>query len=549
MRNLTSKVKPVIAISLSDDQQEAFVPSYTSLDQIRGHVTITAKYDTSFDEIYVTFEGTTKTFVEKVATASPANGRTEAFQVFLRLVQPMDPRALPESYILKAGQTYRFPFTFVVPEKLLPQSCTHARGSHRMHDVHLSLPPSLGDPMAASAGKTLLDDMAPDMAVVSYAIKVRVIQGRGNSGKPVVAAEGSKKLRIVPAVEEQSPITVHGGLKDDYRLRKEKEIKKGMFKGKLGCLTMESSQPKSLRLPSLRSKSSCPVTTMATVNVRFDPADESAQPPALSSLSTKLKVATYFASVPMNDVPTKITDFHYSNTKGVLVETIVLSSRCVASAPWERHSSHTPKRPDSAFSTLSNPVVLEPSSSYNGRTFYTTQILVPITLPKGSKVFVPTFYSCLVSRVYSLDIYLSISAMVTSPSMHIKVPIQISMEGNPDARPSISAQEARAIATREANDFFSPRNITAPSPEYIGQADLDNFRLPSPEYSELQQSTTSEPPSPDYAEYAQPVRPAMTQIYEDSESVSPPVYSSFSQRNGRIRTAMMMPLGTPPVRF
>lgn len=548
MRNLTSKVKPVIAITLSDDQQEAFVPSYTSLDQIRGHVSITAKYDTSFDEIYVTFEGTTKTFVEKVATASPANGRTEAFQVFLRLIQPMDPQALPESYILKAGQTYRFPFTFVVPEKLLPQSCTHVRSGHRMQDVHLNLPPSLGDPMTASVGKTLLDDMAPEMAVVSYAIKARVIQGRGNSGKPVVAAEGSKKLRVVPAVEERPPITVHGGLKDDYRLRKEKEIKKGMFKGKLGCLTMESSQPRSLRLPPLRSKNSCPVTTMATVNVRFDPADESAQPPALSSLSTKLKVATYFASVPMNDIPTKITDFHYSNTKGVLVETIMLSSRCVASAQWERHSPQTPNRRDSAFSTLSNPVVPEPSSAYHGKSFYTAQILVPITLPKGSKLFVPTFYSCLVSRVYSLDIYLGISAMVTAPSMHIKVPIQISMEGNPDARPSISAQEAQAIAAREATDIFLPRTMTPPSPEYMEQAHSGNLGLPSPEYSELQQNVTSERPSPDYAEYARPVRPSAASIYEDSESISPPVYSSFSQRNGRIRTEMMMPLGTSPFR-
>lgn len=548
MKNLSPKVKPVISISLKDDQQEAFVPSYTSLDQIRGHVTITARYDTSFDEIYVTFEGTTKTFVEKIATATPVNGRTEAFQVFLRLVQPMDPQALPESYILKAGQTYRFPFTFVVPEKLLPQSCTHARGGHRVQELHLNLPPSLGDPMTASLGKTLLDDMAPEMAVVSYAIKVRVIQGRGNTGKPIVAAEGSKRLRIVPAVEERPPITVHGGLKDDYRLRKEKELKKGIFKGKLGCLTMESSQPKSLRLPPLRSKNSCPVTTMATVHVRFDPADESAQPPALSSLSTKLKVATCFASVPMNDVPTKITDFHYSNTKGVLVETIVLSSRCVASAPWERHSPHAPTRRDSAFSTLSNPVVPEPSSSYNGKTFYTAQILVPITLPKGSKVFVPTFYSCLVSRVYSLDIYLSLSAIVSTPSMHIKVPIQISMEGNPEARPSISAEEARAIAAREANDIFSPRIVTPPSPEYVAQANFSNFGLPSPEYSELQQDTTRGPPSPDYAEYAQPGRPAMNHIHEE-ESISPPGYSSFSQRNGRIRTEMRMSMGTPPLRY
>lgn len=540
MKNLITKVKPTIAITLHDDQQEAFVPSYTSLDQIRGDAVVTAKSDTSYDEIYVTFEGTTKTFVEKVATTSPANGRTEAFQVFLRLIQPMERNALPESRILKAGQTYRFPFTFVVPEKLLPQSCTHARAREGLQDVHLDLPPSLGDPMTASQGKTLLDDMAPEMSVISYAIKVRVTCGKGKCGKQIIAAESSKKLRIVPAVDERKPINVYGGLKDDYRPRKEKEIKKGMFRGKLGRLTMESSEPKSLRLPSLRSNGSCPVTTMATVNIRFDPAEESARPPKLSSLSAKLKVATYFGSVPMTEIPGKITDFHYSSTKGVVVETIPLSSRCVASAQWERHLPNAPARRDSAFSQVSSPAIPEPSSSYNRKTFYTAQILVPITLPIGNKVFVPTFHSCLVSRIYALDMYLAInspSATVTASSIHVKVPVQISTEGNPDARPSISAEEAQAIAAREANDYFLPRNIS-----------LSNSEHEIPAYSEVHPDTTNGLRSPNYSELDQPFRSAIDQTIE-VEHVAPPGYSSFTPRNGNIRINMMTPMGTPPIRY
>ncbi len=530
-------MKPVIEIILDGEQGKEFVPSYTSLDPIRGKVSIVAKYVTIFDEIYVTFEGTTKTFVEKVAIATPANARTEAFQVFLRLIQPIDAEALPESRVLEAGHTYTIPFTFVVPEKLLPHSCAHSSVNERVQDLHLNLPPSLGDPMAASLGNKLLDDMAPEMVVVSYAVKARIFHGRGSTGKLVLTAESSKRLRIAPAVAEQPPITVHAGLKDDYRLRKEKEIKRGMFKGKLGCLTMESSQPKSLRLPSLRSKSTCPVTTMATIKVRFDPAEESAQPPKLSCLTTKLKAATFFASVPMSNLPGKITDFHYSSTKGVLVETVQLSSRCIASAQWERHSSTTPLRRDSVYSTFSNPPVLpEPSSSYARRTFYTAIILVPITLPKGSKVFVPSFHSCLVSRVYCLDMYLSInspSATVTARSMHVKVPIQISMEANPDAEPSISAQEAHAIAAREAIALF------------LQMRSGNQGMPPSPEYEELVRegslSMTEGFPSPDYVEYD--AGSVSSTIAPQTESAPPPGYSTFLLRDGRTRmdTTMMGP--------
>lgn len=545
MRTIASKVKPAIFITLHDDQQDSFVPTYTSLDKIRGDVAIIPKYDTSFEEIYVTFEGTTKTFVEKIATSSPANGRTEAFQVFLRLMMPMDGEALPASRVLEAGRTYKFPFTFVVPEKLLPQSCNHGYVDNDIKESHLKLPPSLGDPMTASLGKTLLNDMAPDMGTISYAIKARVIHGKGKSGKQLVVAESSKRLRIVPAVDEQRPVPVFGGLRDDYRLRQEKEIKKGIFKGKLGCFTMESSQPKSLRLPPLHSDTSCPVTTMATVNVRFDPADESVQPPTLSSLSTKLKVATFFSTLPMTSIPSKTTDFHYNSTKGVLVETIPLSSLCVASAQWELHSPNTPIRRDSAFSTVSKPTIPEPSSSYGGRTFYTAQILVPITLPKGNKVFVPSFHSCLISRLYALDFHLAIkapSATMTAPTMHIKVPIQISMAAKPDARPSISAQEAEAIATREANDFFVPRTRPFSERGYI------SAEPPSPEYSELEEDVTNGPSSPDYTEYARLVR-RLTTSESLEESISPPMYSASSQRNGRIRTSMMMPMGTPQIRY
>ena len=560
-RNLGSKSKPVISIALHDGQQHALVPSYTSLDEVRGVVSITAPCDTRFDEIYITFEGATRTYVEKVASAAPTSGRTEAFQNFLRLVQPMDDSTFPESRIARAGETYTFPFTFVVPERLLPQTCNHPVDNVSIRDTHLNPPPSLGDPMLAVVGKTLMDDMAPDMGVVAYTVKCKVTNGRGSSGRHVIVAEHSKKLRIIPAVEENPPLNVLGGLKDDYNLRKEKNIKKGVFKGKLGRLTIESAQPKSLRLPSINSKNTCPVTTMATVRVRFDPAEEKVQPPRMTSISSKLKAATFFGSVPMRDIPNKSNDFHYSSTKGIFVETINLSSRCIASAQWEHHTQDGPVRRDSAFSTLFNIDIIEPTTSYTGKSFYTSKILVPITLPVGTKVFVPSFHSCLVSRVYALDLYLTVntpSATATATTLHLKLPIQISSEGNAARRPSIVEQEAQATAAAsEAAYFFNPRSLAPPSPEYTERAQLAMAPGSSPGHTERMQSVSILPPSPEYTERPQPVsfapsigeyaeltRPLPTQRHEN---VPPPDYSFSSGGQHRIRMEIMSPMGMTSV--
>ena len=547
VKNLGQKSKPTIEISLNDDQHETFVPSYTSLDEIKGEVSISASSDTNFEDIYITFEGATRTFVEKTATTSPTNGRTEAFQSFLRLVQPMDEAAFPQPRVIEAGKTYKFPFTFVVPEKLLPQSCTHSKGDTFPEDGHLALPPSLGDPMVASVGKSLMDDMAPDMGTIAYAIKCRITNGRGVTGKIRILTECSKKLRIIPAVPDAPPLNVEGGLKDDYRLRKEKGIRKGLFKGKLGRLTMESAQPTSLRLPPIRSGSDCPVTTMAAVNVRFDPADENSQPPRLNTLETKIKVATFFASVPMQELPSKSSDFHYSSVKGIFVEAVNLSSRCLANQKWEKHNSFseptTPVRRDSAWSmtTASNHNIPSPSSAYKGKTFYTARIVVPVSLPKGNKLFVPSFHSCLVSRIYALDLYLSLntpSASVSDPTLHLKLPIQVSSEGNPHAQPTISANEANAIASREANAFFNPRSVAPPSPELTERAQLDAPPRPGPGWTHRADlSRLSQRRSPEDSvrmNSAQQRFQSLSFENEEREETAlapPPGYSAFGNRN------------------
>ncbi|KAI9746282.1 MAG: hypothetical protein M1835_002452, partial [Candelina submexicana] len=471
----TQSGKPNIKISLNDDPQGtygAYVKSYTTLDRLDGEVSVTVPQDTRFDNVEITFEGFAKTYVERLTPAATVNARTEAFQIFLKLNQPIDEPTLPQPRVLEAGRTYKFPFTFVVPEQLLPRACVHSCESNQVHDAHLRLPPSLGDPNLASSGNCLLDDLAPAMSKISYAVKVRITRNRNSDSKQITVGDKSKKVRIIPSTEEQPPLNIYEG-DEQYVLRMEKDIKKGIFKGKLGRLTMSASQPKSLLLPPPQA-AVCATTTMATVNLRFDPSELSSQPPRLGTLSSKMKVATYFSSKPMKDFPTKssaISDY----SRGLYVDSVPLSSRCIESAQWEKH---------------------EPDRSM-GKAFYTAKVLVPITLPKN-KSFTPTFHSCLVARIYQLDLTLSVQAsgVMTDPTLHLKVPLQILAARNLSATPIISASEQEAIAAREAEHYFEPRSIAPPSPEYVEIADV---REEQASVGQVQSSTAPSAPPPGYS--------------------------------------------------
>lgn len=249
-------------------------------------------------------------------------------------------------------------------------------------------------------------------------------------------------------------------------MRQEKNIRKGTFLKKLGRLVVQSPQPQSLKLPYRKDPNAdCSPTTMATVNVRFDPVDESSPLPSLSTLQAKLKVGTFFASSPMDEIVTKSSDFHSSSVRGIFVETVNLSSLCLSNIEWEKQTSspHPLSRQHSG--------TPDPSKAYNGGSFYTAKVAVPVSLPKGNKVLVPSFHSCYISRVYALDLYLSLStpsATVTDPTIQLKLPLQVSSEGNPRARPRISEQVWFNPSLRSLIDS---RVLTRSS-----RADVDYFR-------------------------------------------------------------------------
>src|SRR4051794_9420264 len=118
-------------------------------------------------------------------------------------------------------------------------------------------------------------------------------------------------------------------------------------------------------------------------------------------MDTKLKAHTFFTAVPWSDFPHLSEDRKYpKHSSGDYTESMRLSTRSITSVRWKKCFAAD------SISIVQGPVALTNHGLSSSNTYYTASIIVPIALPK-SKAFPPTFHSCLVSRIYSLDIALS----------------------------------------------------------------------------------------------------------------------------------------------
>lgn len=424
---------------------------YSTLDAISGKVQITASRDARFDEIQITLEGSIKTYVENMSPHS-TRSKITAYHNFLKLTMPIADSDYPQPRIAEAGQKYTFPFNFVIPEQLLPRACSHKCVAEHVHHAHIQLPPSMGDREVSP-----LDDLAPEMARVHYSIKVRVIRAREMDMKEVICSQGQRKIRVIPAAPEMPPLSIRPG-EVDYILAKTKTLKKGVFSGKLGKITVSALQPGALTLLAPSNETIAPPTTMASLQLRFDPRSESSEPPRLGGLTTKLRVSTFFAARPAQTFPTRVSLINnFDVTRSVYETSLSLSSRCVSSATWTKHRpapAYTRRCSSSSTSSSSSDDSAIPKMDLeNEKCFYTSTILVPITLPVN-KTFIPTFHSCVVSRVYTVDLSLSIHTPgtgVPASTVTLHVPIQIAAEGNV-ASPRVLGEEGVAV-----DGFLQPR--------------------------------------------------------------------------------------------
>ena len=469
MRNFANLSKPDLQIQFKDDEQctrtRNYIHTFSTGDKIEGTALITPPCNTKFDDIEISLVGSTKCYVDKISPSAAISARSEAFQMFLKVDSPIDSSDLPSDGILQSGQTYPIPFTFIIPAAL-PGSCKHKTVSQRVKDMHLQLPPSLGDPEMAGRGSHLMDDCAPEMCRISYIIRARVLKLRDGEDRKIILSDRSKKIRVVPGYDEQPPVAVDE-TDEDYCLRAEKGIRRGLLKAKTGRLAIEASQPKSLHLPKLDQDPSGS-TTMASVQLRFDPMTESAEPPKLGQLVTRLRIGTFFASTPRMGVPTGKSQLSDS-TQGLYVDVCNLSGRNMSATEWLKHDPHTSNadanvRRDSVVSMIGGSAECPAPTSVSKPEFpfYTAQVLIPISPPKN-KILVPSFQSCLVSRIYILE--LSLSLPQTS-NVSLKVPVQITSEGGAGFDTEFSDEVQDELMGLEEGEsveqYLVPRRLSSP---------------------------------------------------------------------------------------
>ncbi|KAJ5884707.1 hypothetical protein N7495_009217 [Penicillium taxi] len=483
--------KPKVDISFVE-QRPNLVNSYTTGDHIEGTATITVEYETRFDEVEIVLQGRIMQFnvqcinITDIKTGNSSTlmdrvnspGQLGSRQTFLKLRQPIEDTYYPTPRVLEVGRQYKFDFTFVVPDHLLPQVCSHTKKNIHVAHSHTLLPPTLGDPMLSSDGKTLLDDLAPQMSQISYTIRVAVLQRSQTERKLTTLAHVAKKVRIIPNIAEEPPIDVTGN--QFYCLRKEKTVRRGFLRGKLGRIVASSSQPKAIELLPPYCEVKDTVSTSVTVQLRFDPMGKES-PPRLGSIVSRLNASTFFGSSGWDDFPRQREVGGFQQVgKSVFNESIFLSTMCVESAQWEKHTSlsDSDSRCDSLQSTSSADST-SPPSAFCGGVYYTTSLVIPVTLPK-SKAFVPTFHSCLISRTYSLELSLSYhtpNTNVLEPTVSLRLPVQITSRSK--YADSVESTTDVFVTQEQLESFFAPRYVSQPT-----RNSVVDISLAPPVYSE-----------------------------------------------------------------
>jgi hypothetical protein len=439
---------------------------YTSGSKITGHVEIFSQHDVQYDDFEIVFTGVSSTRLDFVQQFT-----CNSWRPFMKLRMPLEEDQLPRDHIFRAGQRYAIPFHFVVPHQLTIGACSHNVVNPDVQQQHLRMPPSVGC--------WEYDDMAPDMAEVQYAIKVRALRNIEGLEEPLKLMVADHVLKVLPATPEEAPIDV--SFRDEgYKLAKSKTIRKSIFSPKTGKLSADTAQPGAVMLSADGRKAS---GSSARVNLQFVPDSADTAPPKINSVSAKLQVTTFFSGGAVDHLPNLGSRTCHHSTPSLSYSNSInlINNKTLDSVSWAQElvSQHT--RRDSGYSSFADESTdsdnanghstvrkssksKEKSGKKSSPIRHTATVDVPFTLPTtGKKIWLPTFHNCLISRTYSLQVTLSVGP--TNTAINLVMPLQVGVETIHDPHggelPSFETALAEAEA-EEANSFFQPRVMQIP---------------------------------------------------------------------------------------
>lgn len=452
--------KSDVRINLRDHHSSKI---YTSSSPVAGDVTITTKRDVRFDSIQIVLIGNTKASFDGLSFPQ------EVTHTFLKMVMPISESSYPIPRVLETGQTYTIPFNFVIPNQLTINACNHERLSDQLQDHHVLLPPSLGGFQK--------DDMAPRMTKVEYVIKARVLREPVVGGKKTRIVEATQEIQVLPASPEEPPLNVTE--KDKlYNMSKTKTIRKTFLGTKVGRLTATASQPSAA---VVSADGTClKARPTARISLTYDPESPTMPPPQITNISGKITSHTYYSSGTISSFPNLgIWNQPYIvDRRGQFFTSVQLPP---IGAP-EKQPSWTPRftpttRRDSGYdsesSDSSGPTGKAKSKSSSKKSkspvYLTSTLDIPFDLPTDKKTFVPTFHSCIASRVYTLTLSIGIAAKGASGTVSLTMPLQVAIEGlssgNTDLTEGLPTFEEAA-----ADEHLRPRVLHVPGEIPAGRA-------------------------------------------------------------------------------
>ncbi|CAG7562358.1 unnamed protein product [Fusarium equiseti] len=337
---------------------------------------------------------------------------SETFHRHLDLTMPVEERLVPRgengywvnSY-LQAGQTYTIPFSFELSDPHDLEACPHDVESPGVRELHRQLPPSL-------AGIDR-DAMVPHGIRIDYTLIVTLTDRNWTQERV------SQTIRFMPRFSKQPGLDI-SSTTSTLKFRATQQLKSGDFPGGTGQITLSADEPNVLVLKdSGRSYQATDIITSLHL-------ESSKSQPAIPSkciVSATLESQTWSQTKPIQNLP------HITKAKNCHSVSEPLMRNLEFSLVWEKASPGDTK--------------VAGSKAVN-----TFRAQVKISLPGLSavkRVYLPSFYSCLIARTYCLHVLI----IIASVPLRLVLPLQMALESDED------------------NDTGPGNNVGLPMPESL----------------------------------------------------------------------------------
>ncbi|PCD36285.1 hypothetical protein FGRA07_08169 [Fusarium graminearum] len=311
----------------------------------------------------------------------------ETWHRLLDLQMPIEQAILPANKVLQPNETYTVPFYFVLPTTLGTEACSHNVIWQETREMHSHLPPSVTGWES--------DAMIPRGVRVDYGVIAQV----WDSTNPEYAKmEAKETIQFLPGHIRHSHLKIPTENRN-FKFGSSKHLKSGVFGRSWGEITLYADQPTAIVLDS-SGKSFHPTTVEMSLRLKL--CNRKTSLPQICSVSAKMESETWSQDEPMQQLP------HIVNARDCYNSSETLLKKTEIGLSWEKDS---PKQTDNVVTDT--------------RETFSSHIKTPITnFASDKKMFLPTFYSCLIARTYQLHLTVNIA----SATLKLVLPVQLTAE-------------------------------------------------------------------------------------------------------------------------